>query len=287
MVIPAQSASFAEPMSEKTFNRFKDFIQKELGIKMPDVKRGMLQSRFQKRLRALGLNSYEDYCDYVFSTKGREEEMQNMIDVVTTNKTDFFREPQHFDFLVQKGLPELINSRHGKIARKTGVWSAGCSTGEEPYTLAIVLSEFASRWPDFRFSIFATDISLKVLKEAQRGIYSEEDVAPVPMQIKKKYLLRSKDKNKKLVRIIPGLRARIRFMQLNLMDAQFGIPEPVDVIFCRNVLIYFNRSDQEKIVNRLCRYLNPGGFLFVGHSETLHNMNVPLRSVVATVYRKQ
>jgi len=282
----AYDDSTLQPMTDRTFNRFRAFIQEDLGIKMPDAKRTMLQARLQKRMRRLGIKSYDDYRDYVFSIHGKEKEMQHMIDAVTTNKTDFFREPKHFHYMVQVALPELIRSHPTGIRKNTNVWSAGCSTGEEPYTLAMVLSDFTRQHKGFRFSILATDLSMRVLSKAGMGVYTGEDVEPVPLPMKKRYLLRSKDRSKNLVRIVPELRSRIRFGQLNFMSDAFGIQERMDLIFCRNVLIYFKREDQERIVAKLCRHLSPGGYLFIGHSETLSGMNLPLTSEKATIYRK-
>ncbi|KJU86369.1 chemotaxis protein-glutamate methyltransferase CheR, partial [Candidatus Magnetobacterium bavaricum] len=147
------------------------------------------------------------------------------------------------------------------------VWSAGCSTGEEPYTLAMVLSDFSEK-NGLDFMIIATDISTKVLDKAKSGIYEEERVIPVSTQMKKKYLLRSKDKSKGLVRIVPELRELIRFRRLNFMDSDFGFRETMDVIFCRNVVIYFDKKTQERLLNQFARYLARGGYLFMGHSET-------------------
>ena len=230
--------------------------------------------------------SFDEYYDFVFSGEGRAEELQNMIDVITTNKTDFFREPRHFDYLVQTALPELIHNGAIKNGRKVLVWSAGCSTGEEPYTIAIVLSEFAERCPGFQFSILATDLSTKVLKEAALGIYSEDDVETIPLGLKKKYLLKSRDRKKRMVRIVPELRSGIDFRSLNFMEDDYGIRRARDVIFCRNVLIYFDRPTQEIVLKRICRHLRPGGYMFMGHSETLNGLNVPLSQAAPTIYRK-
>ncbi|MEZ4527242.1 MAG: protein-glutamate O-methyltransferase [Desulfobacterales bacterium] len=275
-----------EMMSEKIFVRFSTFIQNELGIKMPEAKRTMLQARLQKRLRKLEIKSFEQYCDYVFSPRGMNEELPHMIDVVTTNKTDFFREPQHFDYLTGVIVPELIRSHGTGIQRKAMVWSAGCSSGEEVYTLAMVLNEFCLRRPDFQFCIMGTDISTRMLKSAAAGIYTHERVEPVPLPLRKKYLLRSRDKKKDLVRIVPELRALTLFRRLNFMDEDFGMRQTMDIVFCRNVLIYFDRSTQEKVLRRICRYLVPGGYLFTGHSETLNGLNIPLVQKASTVYRK-
>jgi chemotaxis protein methyltransferase CheR len=272
-------------MSRDTFHRFREYITDSLGIKMPDEKRTMLQSRLQKRLRLLGIDSYAAYCDYVFSPAGVETELNHMIDAVTTNKTDFFRESKHFDSLVAVVLPKLLEAGAAGSDR-FNFWSAGCSTGAEPFSLAMVLSEFAAAHCRFRFSILATDISGRVLEEAKEGIYSEAAVAPVPLPLRKKYLLRNKNPQKGVVRITPELRTRVQFGRLNFMAADFGLPRVMDVIFCRNVLIYFDRNTQEQVVNRMCRYLRAGGYLFVGHSETLNGLKVPLTQVRPTIYRK-
>ena len=273
-------------MTEATFRQFSCFIQTQLGIKMPRVKKNMLQTRLQKRMRCLRISSYDDYRDYVFSPLGQQEELQHMIDVVTTNKTDFFREPKHFDFICEAVIPALVRSRPEDVATHVSIWSAGCSSGQEPYTLAMVFSELAEIYQNLRFSILATDLSVRMLRTAADAIYPDEEVEPISMKMKKKYLLRSKDGPRNLVRITPKLRSFVTFRRLNLMADDFGMRETMDIIFCRNVLIYFERSDQEKIIARLCRQLNPGGFLFIGHSETLGGMDVPLAQVIATVYRK-
>lgn len=275
-------------LSDRDFKHLSEFIHSQCGIKMLPTKKTMLESRLQKRLRCLGLNSLSAYCEFLFSPAGIENELLHMIDVVTTNKTDFYREPRHFEYLVQRALPELI-SRYGAGMRKDlMIWSAGCSTGEEPYTLAMVLSEYAQRFQGMKlkYTILATDISTRVLEKAKTGIYEHEKVAPVPMEQKKKYLLRAKDKEKNLVRISPELRSVVRFRRLNFLQGDFGMREPMDVIFCRNVIIYFDRSTQETLLNRFSEHLAPGGYVFLGHSETLHGLEVPLNQVAPTIYRK-
>ncbi len=273
-------------LSQDLFKRFSEYIQGDLGIKMPTAKKTMLQARLQKRLRRLRIATFEEYYDYVFSSKGQEEELHHMIDVVTTNKTDFFREPRHFDYLTQTVLPQLYQNMGRGERTRFRVWSAGCSTGAEPYTLAMVLSEFQSRVDNFNFSILATDISTRVLNEASQGVYTEDDVEPVGMRYKKKYLLRSKDKEKGLVRIVPELRKRVQFGRLNFMASDYKLREPMHIIFCRNVIIYFDKPTQEKVLNRQCRYLLPGGYMFMGHSETLGGLQVPLKQVASTIYRR-
>jgi chemotaxis protein methyltransferase CheR len=243
----------------------------------------MIEARLQKRLRALGLTSFCRYCDYLFSPKGMADELVNMIDVVTTNKTDFFREPTHFSYLTDKALQAILS--RGGTGKNVTVWSAGCSSGEEAYTLAIVLQEFAD-YHDLDFTILASDISTRMLEKARLAIYDEERVAPIPPELRKKYLLRSKDREKGVYRIVPELRERVTFHRVNFMEGDRWFKEPIDVIFCRNVIIYFDKPTQERLLNKLCRCLCANGYLFLGHSETLLGMNLPLVQVSPTVYRK-
>jgi chemotaxis protein methyltransferase CheR len=275
-------------LSAQDFNRFSRLVQDVCGIRLPLQKQSMLEARLRKRLRLLDLDSFEDYSEYVFSPLGREKELVNLIDVVTTNKTEFFRESAHFDFLVDVALPRLVHSYGVGINKKLRVWSAGCSTGEEPYTLAMVLAEFAAGTPGFDFSILATDISTRVLETAERGIYDEGKVREtVPGGFKRKYLLRSKDPVRNLVRIVPELRSKMVFRRINFMEEDYGIREPIDIIFCRNVIIYFDRSTQEKLLRRLSSHIFPGRYIFMGHSETLSGMNLPLSPMAPSVYRKE
>ncbi|MBI1920539.1 MAG: protein-glutamate O-methyltransferase CheR [Geobacter sp.] len=271
-------------LSTGDFNRLSRFIHESCGIRMTPAKKTMLEARLQKRLRSLGMGSFSDYLDYLFSAAGEREEVVRMIDQVTTNKTDFFREPDHFDYLSQVLLPQWVHGTPG--GPRFRAWSAGCSTGEEPYTLAMVLQEFAGSLPGFDFKILATDISTLVLEKAHQAVYPEERVHPVPLHLKRKYFLRSRDRSAGLVRVVPELREKVCFRHLNFMADDFGLREEQDIIFCRNVIIYFDRPTQERLLQRLCRQLAPGGHLFMGHSETLSGLNVPLTAVYPTVYRK-
>jgi chemotaxis protein methyltransferase CheR len=280
-------------LSPEKFKRFCRFITGELGIKMSEGKLPMLQSRLLRRLRSLELGSLEEYQDYLFNSPNGEEERVHFIDAVTTNKTDFFREAQHFDYLTQKALPQLDPSRPEKGSSgacvgswRLKLWCAGCSSGEEPYTLAMVLSEFAQRRAGFDFSILGTDISTKVLGHAQRAIYDLERIEPVAPALRQKYLLRSKDPHRKQVRIAPELRNRVSFGRLNFMDSEYRLKDSFDVIFFRNVMIYFDSQTQERVINKMCRHLAPGGYLFVGHSESLAGLNLPVVSVNSAIYRK-
>jgi chemotaxis protein methyltransferase CheR len=273
-------------LSDRVFQRFSTLIYDQVGIKMPPAKKTMLEARLQKRLKANSIDSFEEYADYVFSHDGRAAELIHLIDVVTTNKTDFFREPAHFDFLVKTALPSILAARADALRDPVRIWSAGCSTGEEPYTLAMVLSEFSAARPDFRAVITASDICTQVLNTAKTAIYPEERTDPIPLNLKKKYLLRSREKTKSLVRISPQLRSMVSFRRINFMDDEFGISEKMDIIFCRNVVIYFDKPTQQRLMQKFYRQLKPGGYLFIGHSETLNGLDVNFSAVASTVYRK-
>jgi len=272
-----------ECISSRDYTRLCDLIYAEAGIHLGTERKAMLEVRIKRRLKKLGLDSYGEYCDYLFGHQGLKEELVSLIDVVTTNKTDFFRESGHFDFLVERALPELAERISG---RTFTIWSAGCSTGEEPYTMAIVLSEYALTHPGFRFRILASDISRIVLAKAELGVYSNDVVAPVAPSLRRKYFMRSREPGSENVRIVPELRRLIEFRRLNFMDADYGVSEKMDAIFCRNVIIYFDRATQERILQKLSNCLAPGGYMFVGHAETLHDMNLPITPVAPALYRR-
>jgi chemotaxis protein methyltransferase CheR len=277
-------SSHEEVISTADFGRLRRLIYEQSGINLNPDKKTMLELRVKRRLRSLNLNSYAEYCEYLFAHHGQKQELVHLIDVVTTNKTDFFREPGHFEALVQRALPDIMASNES--GRPLLIWSAACSTGEEPYTLAIVLKEYGLSHQGFRFRILATDISTAVLEKATLGVYSHEVVRPIPRDLQRKYFMRSRNPNSQVLRVVPELRSLVEFRRLNFMDADFGLSERADVIFCRNALIYFDRPTQEKILQKLTRYLAPGGYTFVGHAETLHDMDVPLVPVAPALYRK-
>lgn len=275
-------------MSDRDFWRFRNLIYDQCGINLPPKKKLMLTGRLSKRLRELGISSFSEYFEYVTSSIGRSDELVCMVNAVSTNKTGFFREPEHFDFLINRVLPHLARSGRASIYKRINVWSAGCSSGEEPYTLAMVLSEFFRTTGAGGFSIFATDISTKVLAIAQKGIYSESAVKPVPGQLKQKYLMRGKGAKEGFCRIIPELRKYVRFQRLNLVKGgNFGLRTGPDIIFCRNVMIYFDRKTQIRLFEKFYNQIKPGGYLFIGHSETLHGINQQFVPACAAVYKKQ
>ncbi len=270
-------------MSDPEFIKLSKFIYAHFGIKLPIAKKIMIEGRLQKRLRAVGLLSFQSYFELVTSKEGQPE-LINMIDSVSTNKTDFFREPYHFEYLTEQLLPEYFAEQGRKPLT---IWSAAASSGEEPYTLAICMEEYNKEAINkIEYSLLGTDISVEILKKAVAAIYEETKIAVIPPGLKHTYFLRNKDKAKKLVRVIPRLRSKVKFQRVNLMDATYHVNTNFDLIFCRNVLIYFDKKTQENVINKLCSNLRKGGYLFLGHSESVVGMNVPLIQVKPTIYKK-
>lgn len=278
------SEIYRAELSDEDFDKMGTLIFKMAGIKMPPSKKIMVQARLKKRLRALNMNSFTEYVRYVFSKEGLDMELIHILDVISTNKTDFFREPIHFSFLSGQVLPQFMEQHQSGSFK---VWSAGCSSGEEVYTLAMVLSEFSLAKPSFDYSILGTDISTAILAMATNGVFTESRLRPaVPDYLIRKYFMKSKDAAKKTYRVVPEIRQKTRFNRVNFMDDSYPVGEKFDAIFCRNVLIYFDRDTQEKVVQKLCNYLKPGGYFFHGHSESLIGMNLPLKNVKPTIFRK-
>ncbi len=266
--------------------RVSIFIGKEVGIQLPDSKHKLVESRLRRRLKVLGFSDFKSYLDHTLESIDGELEKLQLIDVITTNKTNFYRESDHFDYLQQSAVPELEKMKTNEGRRDLNIWSAGCSTGEEAYTLSIILNEIAAKQKNFQFNILATDISHSCLNTGSRGVYTENQVAVIPLELRKKYLLRSKNTADGLVQMGQKLRQNIRFKSLNLMDKQFSLSEKMDVIFCRNVMIYFNNQLREELVARFENQLINGGYLFVGHSESLNGIKNSLKQVAPMVYRK-
>ena len=245
------------------------------GIQLRPGKEGLVRSRLAKRLRALGVATYDDYLARVAGdTSGRE--LAAMVDALTTNKTNFFREPAHFDFLRARVLPAL------GAAQPLRIWSAGCSTGEEPYTLAMTLREALPDLARRDARILATDISARVLAQARAGRYAEAAASEVPPEVLRRHFTRSADGAWEAG---PALRALVAFARLNLVDA-WPMKGPFQAIFCRNVMIYFDKPTQQRLVARFSELLAPGGYLFVGHSECLSAISHRLAYVQPAVYRK-
>jgi len=272
-------------MTEASFNRFRTFIEGNLGIKMPPSKMIMLETRLGKRLRVLRLDDYEQYCDYVFSDEGFAQEIQQLIDVVTTNETDFFRESHHFDLMTSRVLPSLVQENGIK---NLNVWSVAASTGQESYTLAMVIEEFArAKTIPLEYKILGTDISEKVLKIATTGIYTLHQASKIPDSLKRRYCMKSKNPEQKTLRMTPEIRQKVLFRQLNLMDDSYPIRKQYHIVFCRNVFIYFDRPTQKQVLQRIYSHIAPGGYLFMGHSENIGSVDLPLRSISTAAYRKE
>ena len=262
------------------FARFRVLIYNESGISLGDQKKTLLASRLSKRLQELGVESFSEYYDRVTGDPTKEE-FTRMLDLISTNKTDFFREPKHFDFLRETVLPGLTRDKRIRI------WSSACSTGEEPYTIAITLFESVHNPREWDFKILASDLSTRVLAKAASGIYDEDKVREIPSDKLRRHFLRGRGDSSGLFKVKPHLASMIRFRRLNLMNDSFPIKNPLDVIFCRNVMIYFDRPTQETLVNKFHRFLKPGGYLFIGHSESLQWVNHPFKSLAPTIYRKE
>ncbi|MGQ9370641.1 CheR family methyltransferase [Azospirillum sp. A39] len=270
-------------LSERDFQCLAEVIQGHAGIRMPPAKRTMVEGRLRKRARALDLADVGRYCRYLFDEGGLAQELVHLIDAVTTNKTDFFREPDHFDHLRDAAVPAVLARRGDRLVK---LWSAASSIGAEAYTAAMVLAEMNRQGPAFRWAVLGTDISTEVLEQASLGVYPEEMVDPVPADLRRRYVMQARDTARREVRIVPELRRQVRFQRLNLMDPHYPVDRDVDVVFCRNILIYFDKRTQRAVLERLCGHLRPGGFLYLGHSESMAGGNLGMRQVAPTVFRR-
>lgn len=266
-------------LTDKEFKQFQLLIYQEVGIKLDTPKKSLLTSRLGKRLRELQLPSYQAYYDRV-SGKGGEEELTQLIDRISTNKTEFFREPVHFDFLREHVLP------HVQATRSLRIWSSASSSGEEPYTIAMTLSDAIPDCSKWDIKILASDISTRVLAKAASGIYEEERVTQLPQDMVRRHFLRGKGEQAGKLKVQKRLAEMIVFRRINLIAPAFPIKTPLDVIFCRNVMIYFDRPTQVALLRKFFRYLRPGGFLFIGHSESLQWIEHQFTYVKPTIYQK-
>ena len=262
------------------FAVLRRLIQRETGICLNEGKREMICARLGKRLRELGLGGYREYCDCLSHHDPDGVELRRMINCVTTNKTGFFREPYHFDFLRDRFFPELRARAERGGPKRLRIWSAGCSTGMEPYTIAMMIRERFGRLPDWDIRILASDIDSDVLAIAERGIYDAACLEDVPAGMHRHFELGESGK----VRIRPDLRQMIAFRRLNLVAEPWPIRTTFDCIFCRNVVIYFDRPTQQRLFARFAEHLNPEGCLFVGHSENLHTATDRFVPLGHTIY---
>jgi chemotaxis protein methyltransferase CheR len=274
-------------LSVRDYERLSSLISAKVGIKLPSGKRMMVEGRLRRRVRALGQASFESYCRLIFDRDGLERELPHVIDAITTNKTDFFRESEHYDLLKERLVPDLLAGRRAGSMPLLKIWSAASSNGAEAYSIAMMLADLAAARSDFRFAILGTDISTAMLDQAERAVYPAEMVRPVPRDMQLRYLMFARRPGlRPEVRIVPELRRLTRFARLNLMDKSYPFDRDVDVIFLRNVLIYFEKRDQEAVVARLMGHLRPRGYLILGHSESMIGSNASLNQVAPAVFQK-
>ncbi len=274
-------------LSDELFQKFSKLVYDTAGIYLHEGKKSLLQARLNKRLRATGIKSYEEYYKYL-TNPSNFGEFIHFLDVISTNLTYFFREYQHFDFLEKVALPEITSKKLKDGDRRIRMWSAGCSTGEEPYSIAMcVLTFFEKNTQKVKwdFKILATDISTRVLQTAIKGIYSEDRVKKVPPAMKNRFFIKIVQNGEKVYQVSEELKKVVTFRRLNLKD-RYPFKGPFEVIFCRNVMIYFDKPTQGELIRRMTSYLAPGGYFFVGHSESLAGLNHGLKYVMPAIYQK-
>ena len=271
-------------LSAQAYRTIVEIVYEHSRIKLGNDKQTLLSNRLGKRLRELGIATYDDYCARLKSL-GAQEEIEHLVDLISTNHTRFYREPDHFTYLTEKILPGLIPRLHSERA-PLRIWSAASSSGEEPYTLAIVLSEYLRAHPSLTWKIEASDISRSILAKAERAIYRMDAVEPVPMELLKRYFQKGVGEHDGYCRVRKELREKVRYARVNLFQPEYPITPKQHVIFCRNVMIYFDIPSREAAVKRLTQHLAPGGFLIVGHSESLMGVRHNLVAIKQGIYQK-
>ena len=271
-------------LSDDLFNKFSELVYEKTGIFLKPEKKELLNARLGKRLRATGIDSFKEYYAYVINDRSGGE-LVHLIDCVSTNFTSFFRENSHFEILKATVLPTFVREGRGKN-KEILLWSSASSSGEEPYTMAMVVADFISQHPEMRYRIMATDISTRVLAQAKAGVYAEERIVKVPVPFLKKYFQKGVGSSEGYVKVKEDLRRMVHFDRFNLMG-DFPWCEAIDVIFCRNVMIYFNRETQQELVHKFYQALTPGGYLFIGHSESISGLKHDFTQIDATAYQKR
>ncbi len=269
-------------LKEADFRRISDIIYNHCGINLHNGKRALVRARLAKRMRDVRINQVDTYLDFALHD---EAEFFKLVDSISTNLTSFFRENSHFDYLSREYLPSLIERKKKAGSHKIRFWSAGCSSGEEPYTLAIVLREFFQDLTGWDILILATDVSTRMLEQAAAGEFDDARIQPLTQQQRHRFFSTSSLTGRKVHQVRPDLKKMIRFRYLNLMEP-WPFKGPFDGIFCRNVMIYFDKSTQEKLVNRFYHCLDKMGVLFIGHSESLTGINHPYKYIQPATYMK-
>ncbi|WP_343035159.1 CheR family methyltransferase [Halovulum dunhuangense] len=280
------AATHAGRLSDRDFSRICTFIHERTGIRLTHSKRLRIETGLRRRASVLRLSGAEEYCRMVFDEGGLAEEVAHLIHLATTNKTDFFRERAHFDFLETRILPEILATRPAGRIHRLKMWSAAASNGAEAYTAAMVLAAAAARGPRFDFAVLGTDISAEMVADATRAVYPASWIEPVPPALRERYFMRSQaGASEPLVRIVPELRRHVRFARMNLVGASYPVDRDVDVILVRNVLIYFDPPTQKAVVQRLAGHLRPGGHLILGHTEAAVGSALGLRQCATGIFR--
>jgi len=274
-------------ISDELFLKVGKKITEKYGIKMPLEKKIMFQSRLQRRLHDLHMDSFDEYAMRLFSDSSESIEINLLADFISTNKTEFFREKEHFRFLTENILPEYLENNTSNQFPDLNFWSAGCSSGQEAYSIGIQIEEFMRlSGIQFKYSILATDISGKMLRLARDAVYPMLQVDEMPIELKHRYFLKSKNTKDPKVKVVKAIRERVKIGYLNLMDGLYPFDAQFDVVFLRNTLIYFDQMIQLKVLTRVLCSLKTGGYLFIGHSESLINLNLPIKSIAPSVYIK-
>ncbi|HKQ31097.1 MAG TPA: protein-glutamate O-methyltransferase CheR [Burkholderiales bacterium] len=268
-------------INDDEFNNLRKFIHTHTGIALADHKRALVCARLAKRLRHHQLSSYTEYYDLLTRHDHEERELVELINAITTNKTDFFREAHHFQFLTDTVFPAMREANRRRIR----LWCAGTASGEEAYTLAITVCESFASLTDWDVRILATDIDTNVLERAENGVYPEEVLERVPAPLRGRYFQRGVDENAGYVRVKPQAQSLIYFRRLNLMDESWPMQGPFDVIFCRNVLIYFDKATQRKLLAHYAKLLRPEGYLMLGHAEVIHGFESVFEPVGHSIYQ--
>lgn len=275
-------------IEDREFNFLKDIIYDKTGISLAPHKKIMLQSRLNIRLRQNQLTSFVDYVNKLKNDKNfLHTEIPEIINRITTNKTDFFRENHHFDYLKTTAFPMLEEKAKATGRKKIRIWSSASSTGEEPYTLAITVCEYFVGKPGWDIKIYASDIDTNVLETAQKGTYKEERLAPVKLEYKIKYFTHRDTEREKEYTAKPILKDLLIFKKINLLEEPYPIQEKIDIIFCRNVIIYFDKPTQQKIFSQMEKILVDDGILIIGHSETMFGISENFKFLGHTIYQKK
>ena len=282
-MFPNQSNDQSPEFTDADFIKFSRLVYDQSGISLSESKKELVKARLGKRIRKGKFQSFRAYYNHVIKDQSGEE-MVLLLNSISTNFTDFFRENHHFEYLKNQLLPQIKN-RTDRIPKKIRIWSAGCSSGEEPYSIAITLLESLVPVTDWDLKILATDISTKVLTNAQSGIYLKEKIEALSPDLIKKYFLQGENQWQNYVKVKSQLKSVVQFQRFNLMDS-FSFNDLFDCIFCRNVMIYFDKKTRENLVNRLYDHLEKEGVLFIGHSESLTGIEHPFLYVKSAIYKK-